>query len=84
MNALLRKSIEYSIEELIKAAVKFDLTSLHRAAIRLKQMTLCHSPNYDHLAIAAYRLQLAATSRSAEVMHTSPPKTRRRYGWRVC
>ena len=47
--------VHYHMEELHQAAAQRDVSALHRTAQRLKQMTLCHSPTFDLLAISAYR-----------------------------
>ena len=64
VNSVLRKTVQYHVEELHQAAAQRDVLALHRTAQRLKQMTLCHSPSFDVLAISAYRLQMAAATGS--------------------
>ena len=62
------------MERLTHAAVRLDVDGMKAAALALKQMTLCHGPFFDLLAIAAYRLQQASATGSARMalMHLAP------------
>ena len=62
INGMLRKNLQYMYERLQQAAARRDVKALHTTAQRLKQMTLCHGPTFDLLAIAAYMLQQAAAT----------------------
>ena len=74
INVLARRSIGYAMERLTHAAARLDVDGMRAAALALKQMTLCHGPLFDLLAIAAYRLQQAAASGSARkaLAHLAP------------
>jgi hypothetical protein len=62
------------MERLTHAAVRLDVDGMKAAALALKQMSLCHGPFFDLLAIAAYRLQQASATGSARraLMHLAP------------
>ena len=74
VNGLLRKCLQYNLEAVIQATTTLELNTLHRSALRLKQMTLCHAPAFDLLTIAAYRLQLAAATGSVRTALSYVPQ----------
>jgi len=74
VNLLARRSLQQDLDRISHAASRKDIESLRAGALELKQMALCHGRTFELLAIAAYELQLAASSASFShaVSHVQP------------
>jgi len=59
---LIRHTIEQALAAILDAAKRGDVRVLGDEAQMLKQMTVCHGPMFDLLAIASYKLQQASRS----------------------
>ena len=62
MNCPIKKIIERAVGAILAAAVRYDTQTLGNEAMALKQMTLCHGPLFDLVAMSCYKLQQAARS----------------------